>query len=177
MVLTWVLQPAAGCPVKESSDNSFPDNVVGAWAGGRKRRATCFPGTGHGRSLDSRCGRFGHARRGDPGRFDPLDLVFSPAAAPPSLQPAAQPIAAEVPAASLACYASGEEVHLGDRVRYRDTLGRVVFVSDGTQCQCANGYEDYRGYDAGILVCDDDGGTDFVGEGDSQLELVGHRDS
>ena len=106
-----------------------------------------------------------------------ISFDLAPAAAPPSLQPAAQPIAAEVPAASLACYASGEEVHLGDRVRYRDTLGRVVFVSDGTQCQCANGYEDYRGYDAGILVCDDDGGTDFVGEGDSQLELVGHRDS
>jgi hypothetical protein len=98
-----------------------------------------------------------------------------PTSAPPAPKPAAATVIEDPPLTSLAHYPGGEEVHLGDRVRYKDTLGQVVFVSDGTHCQWNIGYEDYRGYDAGILVCDDDGGTDFVREDDERLELVGHR--
>jgi hypothetical protein len=105
-----------------------------------------------------------------------ISFDLPPAASPPRPPPARAPAPAEDPLSSLARYASGEEVRLGDRVRFQETLARVVFVSDGTDCQCATGYEDYRGYDAGILICDDNGGTDFLGADDARVQLVGHRD-
>ena len=71
-------------------------------------------------------------------------------------------------------YFTGGPVHVGDRVRYKGTPARVVFVSNGDQCECSPGYNDHRGQDAGVLVCDDDGETTFVREDDENLELV-HR--
>lgn len=71
-------------------------------------------------------------------------------------------------------YFSGGEVCLGDRVRYRGAFARVVFVSDGEHYAYAVGYEDYRGSEAGILICDDDGGTSLLHEEDENLELIHH---
>jgi hypothetical protein len=70
-------------------------------------------------------------------------------------------------------YATGEEVHAGDRVQYRTTFATVVFVSDGDNCEYAHGYEDYAGSDRGLIVCDDDGSLNTLGEGDDALVFIG----
>ncbi len=61
-------------------------------------------------------------------------------------------------------YTTGEEAHAGDRVRYQDTYATVVFVSDGENEECAPGYEDYSGSEAGIIIADDDGAVTSLGE-------------
>lgn len=61
-------------------------------------------------------------------------------------------------------YLSGEEVHAGDRVQYSGNYATVVFVSDGSTEEFAPGYEEYTGSDRGVMVCDDDGATQFIGE-------------
>ena len=67
------------------------------------------------------------------------------------------------------CYISGEEVHAGDRVQYHGNYATVVFVSDGSAEEFAPGYEDYTGSERGVMVCDDDGSTQFVGEPNEML--------
>ncbi len=69
-------------------------------------------------------------------------------------------------------YITGEEVHAGDRVQYRGTYANVVFVSNGEEEEFAPGYEDHTGSDRGILVCDDDGSTNFIGEPDEMLSFI-----
>ena len=69
-------------------------------------------------------------------------------------------------------YITGEDVHAGDRVQHRGTFATVVFVSTGGSEEFAPGYEDYVGSDRGIMVCDDDGATTFVGEPDEMLSFV-----
>ncbi len=69
-------------------------------------------------------------------------------------------------------YSSGEEVHAGDRVLYRGNYGRVVFVTDGDNSEALPGYEDYSGYDRGIVISDDDGAIDSVSETSDQLVFV-----
>jgi hypothetical protein len=49
----------------------------------------------------------------------------------------------------------------------------VVFVSDGENCEYSTGYGDYAGSDRGLMVCDDDGSLNTVGETDEQLVFVG----
>ncbi len=73
---------------------------------------------------------------------------------------------------SLLFYLSGEEVHAGDRIQYNGGYGRVVFVSNGEDEEFAPGFEDYTGSDRGVMICDDDGGTKFVGEPDERLSFV-----
>jgi hypothetical protein len=70
-------------------------------------------------------------------------------------------------------YISGEHVHAGDRVQYRDSYGTVVFVSDGEAEEYSPGYEDNIGRDRGILIIDDDGGSNFIGAPDETLSLIG----
>ncbi len=72
-------------------------------------------------------------------------------------------------------YTTGEEVHAGDRVRYRANFARVVFVSDGETYESSHGYEDYAGSDRGVIVCDDDGTIDTLGEPDEQLVFFGRE--
>jgi hypothetical protein len=72
----------------------------------------------------------------------------------------------------LLTYLSGEEVHAGDRVMYKDKYGTIVFVSDGDSEELASGYEDYAGYDRGIMICDDDGELTQMGDADSFLTFV-----
>jgi hypothetical protein len=72
-------------------------------------------------------------------------------------------------------YTTGEEVHAGDRVQYRASFATVVFVSDGENCEYSRGYEDYAGSDRGLMVCDDDGTLDKLGEPDEQLVFVGRE--
>ena len=67
---------------------------------------------------------------------------------------------------------SGEEVHAGDRVLFNGTYATVVFVSDGASEEFAPGYESYTGSDRGVLVCDDDGGREFVGEPNERLAFM-----
>jgi len=66
-------------------------------------------------------------------------------------------------------YVSGEVVHAGDRVQYRGTYATVVFVSDGVHEEFQPGYEENTGADRGIILCDDDGATETIGEPDEQL--------
>lgn len=61
-------------------------------------------------------------------------------------------------------YVSGEEVHAGDRVQYDGNYCTVVFVSDGESEEFEPGYEDYTGSERGVMICDDDGATQFIGE-------------
>jgi hypothetical protein len=69
-------------------------------------------------------------------------------------------------------YITGEAVHVGDRVQYRGDYARVVFVSDGESEEFAPGYEEHTGSERGILICDDDGGTRFIGEPDELLSFI-----
>lgn len=69
-------------------------------------------------------------------------------------------------------YPTGEEVHAGDRVAYGGKEATVAFVSDGDSGEFLPGYEDYSGYERGIMLCDDDSALTFLHEGDEQLELV-----
>lgn len=74
-------------------------------------------------------------------------------------------------AASL-LYTTGEEVHAGDRVQYRGTFGTVVFVSDGETEEFLPGYEDYRGSERGVAVCDDDGSVESLSETTEDLVFL-----
>ncbi len=69
-------------------------------------------------------------------------------------------------------YLSGEEVHAGDRVQYNGDYCTVVFVSNGESEEFEPGYEDYTGSERGVLLCDDDGGTRFIGEPSEILSFV-----
>lgn len=69
-------------------------------------------------------------------------------------------------------YVSGEEVHAGDRVQYNSNYCTVVFVSDGESEEFAPGYEDYTGSERGVMICDDDGDTRFVGEPNEMLSFL-----
>jgi len=69
-------------------------------------------------------------------------------------------------------YTSGEEVHAGDRVQHKGSYATVVFVSTGDSEEYSPGYEDYTGSERGVLLCDDDGATTFVGEPDEMLEFL-----
>ncbi|HEY5911446.1 MAG TPA: hypothetical protein VJA21_12670 [Verrucomicrobiae bacterium] len=69
-------------------------------------------------------------------------------------------------------YISGEDVHAGDRVQYNGNFGTVVFVSDGDTEEFAPGYEDYTGSERGVLFCDDDGATLFLGEPNEALAFI-----
>jgi hypothetical protein len=69
-------------------------------------------------------------------------------------------------------YLSGEAVHAGDRVQHRGTYATVVFVSNGEAEEFAPGYEDYTGSERGVLLCDDDGATSFIGEPDEMLAFL-----
>ena len=69
-------------------------------------------------------------------------------------------------------YSTGDVVRAGDRVQYLGTFAKVVFVTDGDESESAPGYENYSGYDRGLVICDDDGATRVLGEPDEQLVLV-----
>lgn len=69
-------------------------------------------------------------------------------------------------------YLTGEEVHAGDRVQYKGTFATVVFVSDGETEESTPGYDDYSGSSRGVIVCDDDGLTQAIGEPDEMLSFV-----
>jgi len=69
-------------------------------------------------------------------------------------------------------YTSGEEVHAGDRVQRHGEYATVVFVSNGEDEEFAPGYEDHSGSDRGILLCDDDGVTTFIGDPDEMLSFI-----
>ncbi len=70
-------------------------------------------------------------------------------------------------------YISGEEIHAGDRISYRGAFGSVAFVSTGDDGEFAPGFEDYRGHEPGIMLCDDDGALTFLTEPDEDLESLG----
>jgi len=69
-------------------------------------------------------------------------------------------------------YITGEDVHAGDRVQYRGSYGTVVFVSDGENDEYSPGYEDNIGRDRGLMIVDDDGASNFIGEPDDLLSLL-----
>ncbi len=69
-------------------------------------------------------------------------------------------------------YISGEEVHAGDRVQFDGNYATVVFLSSGEIEEFAPGYEDYTGMDAGVLLCDDDGGTRMITGPDERLAFI-----
>jgi hypothetical protein len=69
-------------------------------------------------------------------------------------------------------YSTGDPVHVGDRVQYRGTFAKVVFVTDGDESETWPGYEGYSGYDRGLVICDDDDTTTVLNETDEELVLV-----
>jgi len=69
-------------------------------------------------------------------------------------------------------YSTGDRVRAGDRVQYRGTYAKVVFVTDGDESESWPGYEGYSGYDRGLVICDDDGSTSVLSEPDEDLVLV-----
>ena len=69
-------------------------------------------------------------------------------------------------------YITGEAVHAGDRVQYKGTYARVVFVSDGENEEFSPGFEDYTGSERGLMLCDDDGGSFHVAEPDDLLSFL-----
>lgn len=69
-------------------------------------------------------------------------------------------------------YATGEEVHAGDRVQYEGTYGTLVFVSDGDVEKLSTGYDDYTGSTRGLVLRDDDAGTSVIGEPEARLSLM-----
>ncbi len=69
-------------------------------------------------------------------------------------------------------YATGEEVHAGDRVQYRGAYGTIVFVSNGDTEEIAPGYEDYTGAERGVVICDDDGAVSSLGDPDGELGFI-----
>jgi len=69
-------------------------------------------------------------------------------------------------------YITGEEVHAGDRVQRNGEYGRVVFVSNGETSEYSPGFEDYVGSDRGVLICDDDGAVQHIGDPDEMLEFI-----
>ena len=48
----------------------------------------------------------------------------------------------------------------------------MVVVSDGENYQLASGYEDYAGAERGLMVCDDDGTLNTIGDTDERLIFV-----
>ena len=75
--------------------------------------------------------------------------------------------------ANLPHYLTGEEVHAGDRVRYKGNSGNIAFVSDGDGGEFAAGYTDYYGYESGVMFCNDDGELSFIIEPNEDLEFIG----
>ena len=69
-------------------------------------------------------------------------------------------------------YLTGEEVHAGDRVQYKGAYATVVYVSDGEHEEFSPGYEDHSGSERGIMICDDDGATNFIGYPDEMLSFL-----
>ncbi len=69
-------------------------------------------------------------------------------------------------------YLTGEEVHAGDRIQYKGNYGTVVFVSNGENEEFWPGYEEYTGTDRGVMICDDDGGTEFLGDPSEMLSFL-----
>jgi hypothetical protein len=73
---------------------------------------------------------------------------------------------------NLPHYITGDDVHAGDRVRYREQSGTIVFVSDGDAGEFASGYAEYYGHEAGVMFCSDDGELTFLPEPNEDLELI-----
>lgn len=69
-------------------------------------------------------------------------------------------------------YITGEEVHAGDRVQRNGEFATVVFVSHGEAEEFMPGYEEYSGWERGVMLCDDDGDTNFIGDPDDLLSFV-----
>ena len=69
-------------------------------------------------------------------------------------------------------YITGEEVHAGDRVQHKGNYATVVFVSDGESEEFAPGFEEYTGSDRGVMICDDDGGAEHIGEPNEMLTFI-----
>lgn len=70
-------------------------------------------------------------------------------------------------------YSTGQEIHAGDAIRYKKHTGTIAFVSDGQQGQFASGFADYCGFEAGIMVSNDDGELTLLSEPDEDLEFIG----
>ena len=69
-------------------------------------------------------------------------------------------------------YFTGEQIQAGDRVQYKGSYANVVFVSDGTFEDFVPGYAEFTGSERGVMICDDDGETTFIGEPDEMLAFV-----
>jgi hypothetical protein len=70
-------------------------------------------------------------------------------------------------------YISGEEVHAGDRIQFKELYGTVVFVNHGESEESQPGYEDNSGREPGVVICDDDGETSDVGLPNEYLSFLG----
>ena len=63
-------------------------------------------------------------------------------------------------------YCDGHEIHSGDRVRYNNQAGRVVFVADRNEFEPGYKWEDYP---SGVMIEFDNGARLFLVRADDLL--------
>jgi hypothetical protein len=160
-VLHWLLL----APDRDSDMPSEPPKLV---------NGSCLHCAGHFEFEESASGKTvacPHCGRETP--LFSLSISFDTVpAAPPPAPPAAEP--APQPEQEITRYFGGGPVRLGDRVRHHEGFATVVFISNGEREAYLSGYEDYSGYEAGVVICDDDGETTVLREEDPDLEMVHH---
>lgn len=107
----------------------------------------------------------------------PVAEAAPPPAPLPTPPPAPTPKTGPAPAhgENWPRYRKGEEVRAGDRVRHKGTAAKVVFVTDGDRCEYLPGYDEYRGQDEGVVICDDDGDATSLHGENLGLELIHRR--
>ena len=58
------------------------------------------------------------------------------------------------------------------RVQHDGLYATVVFVSDGENEEFSPGYGNYAGVERGIVLCDDDGNLNTIGDPDERLQFI-----
>jgi hypothetical protein len=67
-------------------------------------------------------------------------------------------------------YSDGREIHVGDRVRYNNQPGRIVFVAD--RGEFAEGYE-WKEHSSGFMIAFDNGARVLLDAPDQLLVFEG----
>ena len=70
-------------------------------------------------------------------------------------------------------YHSGEEIHMGDQVRYAGHLGKIVFVVDRGEYSPDFSAKDWAHHKTGFMVKTPAYGLVMLDKADEDLELLG----
>ena len=74
-------------------------------------------------------------------------------------------------------YSSGDEVHIGDRIRYAGSLGTIAFVIDRAEYSPEFPAEHWSHYGTGFMIQCDSMGLVMLKESDEDLELIAHANA